>query len=96
MSAATRAAAVALANAALAASRFDGPVVVGECRETARSFVFSTRAPAGGPLFGAPILAVDKASGAVRAAPEAFYEFFEDAQLTVRQRLARWWRRRRY
>ncbi|MBX7184074.1 MAG: hypothetical protein K1Y01_02920 [Vicinamibacteria bacterium] len=90
------AAAAELANAVLRARRCEAPIIVGAHCETARSYIFWTQGASGEPLFDAPILAVDKASGRVRYAPEAFYEFFDDDRLNARQKLARWWARRSY
>ena len=89
-------AAAQIANDVLKSRPSEIAIIVGAHRETARSFLFLTQASSGEPLFDALILAVSKASGAVRDAPEAFYEFFDDEQLTVRQKLARWWARRSY
>ena len=88
--------AIRLANAALAERRYETTAVVSAHCETTRSFLFCTRAITGEVLYGAPIVAVDKATGEVRDAPEAFYEFFTDQQLNLLQRLVRCWQRHTY
>lgn len=90
------AAAAELANAVLRSRPCETPVVVRAHCETARSYIFWTQGASGELLFDAPILAVDKATGRVREAPEAFYEFFDADRLNARQKLIRWWARRSY